>query len=92
MRLLFIAILAVAACSLYEDTSSTITRGSTAPDAGNHNCGNDGGSPYPDAYLYPDGGYWIDDAPNFDGGSYWPDAPNYVPDAYVGPVDAGHGH
>ncbi len=89
MRLFVIfAICAVAACSLYEGGSSSTTR-SPAPDAGIHNCG-DGGNPLPDAGFLPDA-YSIDDAPTFDGGYYSPDAGTYLPDAYVGPVDAGHG-
>jgi hypothetical protein len=86
MRLLVIlAICAVAACSLYEGSTS-IAR-SPLPDAGNHSCGDSGSNYYPDAGpYYPDGGYWIDDAPNNnDGGSYYPDA-------YLPPADAGHAH
>jgi hypothetical protein len=81
MRLFVITVIcALAACSLYEDGSSSITR-SPPPDAGNHNCG-DASKPLPDAGIPPDG-YWIDDAPNY------PDAGTYLPDAYLAP-DAAH--
>ena len=89
MRLFVIlAICALAACSLYEGSTSSTTQ-SPPPDAGNHTCG-DGGTPLPDAGYLPDA-YWIDDAPNFDGGSYYPDGSTYLPDAAIISVDAGHG-
>ena len=82
------AICALAACSLYEEGSSSIT-GNPPPDAESHNCGSDGGSdPLPDAGWIDDAGGYLPDAyiPD-DGGGYLPDA--YGPDA---PTDAGHGH
>jgi len=79
------AICALAACSLYDEGSSSIT-GNPLPDAGNHDCGGGGA---PDAGFLPDGG-WIDDAPNYVPDAYLPDA--YAPDAQLDPIDAGHGH
>jgi hypothetical protein len=90
MRLFVISVIcALAACSLYESGSSSITR--DPPDAGNHSCGDGSGSNIPpDAGFLPDGG-WVDDAASYDGGSYYPDAGSYLPDAYVGAPDAAHG-
>jgi hypothetical protein len=87
--LVITAICTFTACSLYDEGSSSIT-GNPLPDAGNHHdCGGGG---LPDAAFLPDGG-WIDDAPNLpDAGTYDPDGGSYLPDAYIDPIDAGHGH
>ncbi len=88
--LLLSAVLAIAACSLYEDSSSDLARkhrpdaGTTGNDAGSCGGPHDGGGYLPDAYesydgggYLPDGGFVTDAGDIKDGGSWLPDAAHH---------------